>query len=179
MSFNEDTQAALKEMEQELGERYSNLPAALYRFTIDEASEVSDNQGFPTLRLAFTVAKGEEQEGRQHSEFVRWYAGGDDKGWEERTATTRKFAGFFIQDLAKALDGESDKADEIVQTIIAAYRNLGDDPDQTREMMQTIVDVTVGHEIIGKVTHNTGKDGKEYAHLNPKVYTPAQDLSQL
>lgn len=170
MPFTTENMVEYQEREAE-ARRASQLPAGKYVFAIT-ASDISDSNGLPRLRLTHVVKDSEDGKNinRYHSTFMGWYASetsDSPKPFEERQRTIRSMNKSLLQKYMVALTDSPTSDQELGESLNDCIDGLSgaDDVGTVGDYLDTIGNMLRGQEIIGEVTHRGN-----YVNLVPLNY---------
>ena len=170
MPFTTENMVEYQEREAE-ARRASQLPAGKYVFAIT-ASDISDSNGLPRLRLTHVVKDSEDGKNinRYHSTFMGWYASetsDSPKPFEERQRTIRSMNKSLLQKYMVALADSPTSDQELGESLNDCIDGLSgaDDVGTVGDYLDTIGNMLRGQEIIGEVTHRGN-----YVNLVPLNY---------
>lgn len=170
MPFTTENMVEYQEREAE-ARRASQLPAGKYVFAIT-ASDISDSNGLPRLRLTHVVKDSENGKNinRYHSTFMGWYASetsDSPKPFEERQRTIRTMNRSLLQKYMSALADSPTSDQELGESLNDCIEGLwiADDVGTVGDYLETIGNMLKGQEIVAEIAHKGS-----YVNLLPLNY---------
>ena len=170
MPFTTEDMVEYQERENE-ARKASQLPAGYYVFEIT-ASDISDSNGLPRLRLTHVVKDSEDGKNinRYHSTFMGWYASetsDSPKPFEERQRTIRSMNGALLQKYMVALTDSPTSDQELGESLndCSAGLSSADDVGTVGDYLETIGNMLKGQEIVAEIAHKGS-----YVNLLPLNY---------